>query len=123
VALKPPSSLIATAFPAGPARNRALGVYGAMAGLGAVVGLLLGGAPTDYLSWRWVLFVNVPIAAMVLLGTVVLVEGDHDRGGVDLPGALTATAGYVSLVYTTNRAGTPGWSDGLSKPPATCLSR
>jgi MFS family permease len=53
-------SLLATTFPAGPARTRALGVYGAMGGLGSVVGLLLGGALTEYLSWRWVLFINAP---------------------------------------------------------------
>jgi threonine/homoserine efflux transporter RhtA len=76
--------------------------------------LLALSALTDYLSWRRVLFVNVPIAALVLLGTVVLVEGDHDRGGVDLPGALTATAGFASLVYATNRAGTAGWSDSVT---------
>jgi MFS family permease len=68
-------SLLATTFPAGPSRTRALGVYGAMGGLGSVVGLLLGGALTEYLSWRWVLFINVPIAVLVLLGTGVLVPG------------------------------------------------
>src|SRR5262249_26010246 len=66
-------SLLATTFPAGPARTRALGVYGAMGGLGSVVGLLLGGALTEYLSWRWVLFINAPIAVLVLIGTGVLV--------------------------------------------------
>src|SRR5215472_4397243 len=73
-------SLLATTFPAGPARTRALGIYGAMAGLGSVVGLLLGGVLTTYLSWRWVLFINVPIAAGVLAGTGVLVAGDREHG-------------------------------------------
>ncbi|WP_214411434.1 MFS transporter [Sphaerisporangium fuscum] len=107
-------SLLATTFPAGPERTRALGVYGAMGGLGSVVGLLLGGALTEYLSWRWILFVNVPIAVAVLLGTKVLVQGERDRGRVDLPGALCATAGIGSLVYAINRAGTYGWTDALT---------
>jgi MFS family permease len=71
-------SLLATTFPTGPARTRALGVYGAMGGLGSVVGLLLGGALTEYLSWRWVLFINAPIAVLVLIGTAVLVPGDTE---------------------------------------------
>ena len=78
-------------LPAGPARTKALGVYGAMGGLGSVVGLLLGGALTEYLSWRWVLFINVPIAALVLIGTGVLVPGDNERGALDVAGAATAT--------------------------------
>jgi EmrB/QacA subfamily drug resistance transporter len=104
-------SLLATTFPAGPARNKALGVYGAMGGLGAVVGLLLGGSLTEYLNWRWVLFINVPIAVAVLIGTSVLAEGERDRGRVDLPGAITATFGLGSLVYAINRTGTAGWTD------------
>ncbi|MDI2130926.1 MFS transporter [Yinghuangia seranimata] len=104
-------SLLATTFPAGPARNKAIGVYGAMGGLGSVVGLLLGGALTEWLNWRWVLFVNVPIAVLVLAGTSVLVEGDRERGKVDVPGALSATFGLGSLVYAINRGGTDGWTD------------
>ncbi|MEV7325339.1 MFS transporter [Streptomyces sp. NPDC093970] len=107
-------SLLATTFPAGPARNKALGVYGAMGGLGSVVGLLLGGALTEYLSWRWVMFVNVPIALAVLIGTGVLIEGERERGKVDVPGALTATLGFGSLVYAINRAGDKGFGDGVT---------
>jgi EmrB/QacA subfamily drug resistance transporter len=107
-------SLLATTFPAGPARNKALGVYGAMGGLGSVLGLLLGGALTEYLTWRWVLFINIPIAIAVLLGTSVLADGGRNRGGVDLPGAITATLGLGSMVYAINRAGTHGWSDGIT---------
>ncbi|MFJ9349717.1 MFS transporter [Streptomyces sp. NPDC101237] len=106
-------SLLATTFPAGPARNKALGVYGAMGGLGSVVGLLLGGALTEYLSWRWVMFVNIPIALAVLIGTGVLVEGGRERGKVDFLGALTATLGFGSLVYAINRAGDKGF-DGVT---------
>jgi EmrB/QacA subfamily drug resistance transporter len=104
-------SLLATTFPAGPARTRALGVYGAMGGLGSVVGLLLGGALTEYASWRWVLFVNVPIAAAVLVGTGVLVPGEVQRGRLDLPGAVTATLGIGSFIYALTRGSTNGWTD------------
>jgi EmrB/QacA subfamily drug resistance transporter len=104
-------SLLATTFPAGPARTRALGVYGAMGGLGSVVGLLLGGALTEYLSWRWVLFINVPIAVLVLIGTGVLVPGDTERGTLDVPGAITATLGIGSLIFALTRGNTNGWND------------
>jgi EmrB/QacA subfamily drug resistance transporter len=105
-------SLLATTFPAGPARSRALGVYGAMGALGAVVGLLLGGVLTEYLSWRWILLVNLPIALAVLAGTGVLVEGDREHGGIDVPGAITATLGLGALVYAINRANQDGWTSG-----------
>ena len=104
-------SLLATTFPAGPARTRALGVYGAMGGLGSVVGLLLGGALTEYHSWRWVLFINVPIAIGVLIGTGVLVPGDTERGALDVPGAIAATLGIGSLIFALTRGGTNGWDD------------
>ena len=110
-------SLLATTFPAGPARTRALGVYGAMGGLGSVVGLLLGGALTEYLSWRWVLFINVPIAVVVLIGTGVLVPGDTERGTLDVPGAITATLGVGSLIFALTRGNTNGWND-----PGTLVS-
>jgi EmrB/QacA subfamily drug resistance transporter len=104
-------SLLATTFPAGPARTKALGVYGAMGGLGSVVGLLLGGALTEYLSWRWVLFINAPIAVLVLIGTGVLVAGDNDHGALDVPGAVTATLGIGSFIYALTRGNTNGWAD------------
>ncbi|WP_327258575.1 MULTISPECIES: MFS transporter [unclassified Streptomyces] len=107
-------SLLASTFPAGPARNKALGVYGAMGGLGSVVGLLLGGALTEFFSWRWVMYINIPIAIAVLIGTGVLKEGERDRGKVDVPGALTATFGFGSLVYGINRAGEKGLGDGVT---------
>ncbi len=104
-------SLLATTFPAGPARTKALGVYGAMGGLGSVVGLLLGGTLTEYLSWRWVLFINAPIAVLVLIGTGVLIPGDNDHGALDVTGAITATLGIGSFIYALTRGNTNGWTD------------
>lgn len=104
-------SLLADTFAPGPERNRALGVYGAMAGLGSVTGLLLGGALTEYLGWRWIMFVNVPVAVVLLAGTYALVPGTRERGGLDLPGAVTATLALGSLVYAINRAGAAGPGD------------
>ncbi|AVT32931.1 MFS transporter [Plantactinospora sp. BC1] len=107
-------SLLADTFPAGPQRNKALGVYGAMGGLGSVVGLLLGGALTEYLGWRWIMFINIPIVLLVLAGTTAVVPGTRERGGIDLPGATTVTVGLGSLVYAINRAGSHGLGDRLT---------
>ncbi|GAB2794866.1 MFS transporter [Amycolatopsis magusensis] len=107
-------SLLADTFPEGPRRNKALGVYGAMGGLGAVAGLLLGGALTEYLGWRWIMFINIPFTLLLLAGTVALVPGTRGRGGIDLPGAITATLALGSLVYAINRAGSDGLGDGLA---------
>jgi len=106
-------SLLVSTFPEGPARTRALSVYGGMAGLGSVIGLLVGGALTEYASWRWVLFINAPIAVLVLIGSWlgVLVPGDARRGALDVPGAVTATLGVASLIYALTRGNTNGWTD------------
>jgi EmrB/QacA subfamily drug resistance transporter len=104
-------ALIATNFPQGPRRSKAMGVYAAVAGIGATIGLLLGGVLTDYINWRWVFFVNVPIAAAVLLGSSVLAEGETHTGRLDIPGSVTGTGGLVALVYGITRAGQSGWAD------------
>jgi EmrB/QacA subfamily drug resistance transporter len=107
-------ALIATTFPEGPARNRAMGVYSAMSAAGTVIGLVAGGVLVTYASWRWVMFVNVPIgAAVALAAPAVLPAGPRRSGGrFDLPGAITGTLGVTSLVYgLTNAATTP---DGVS---------
>jgi EmrB/QacA subfamily drug resistance transporter len=110
-------SLIATNFPEGPPRNRAMGVYAAMSGAGGAVGLLLGGVLTDLASWRWVFFVNVPIGALVLfLAPRALNESDTTSGRLDVPGALTVTAGMLSLVYGLSNASSHSWSS-----PSTVL--
>lgn len=107
-------SLVTTTFPAGPARNRAFGVYAAMSGAGAAIGLLLGGVLTES-SWRWTFFVNVPIGLLVLVfARRVLAESAPETGGFDLPGAATATLGLVSLVYGLTHAASDGWTDGVT---------
>ena len=101
-------SLVTTTFPEGPPRNRAMGVYAAMSIGGAAVGLILGGVLTTYLSWRWVFFVNVPIAVVVaLLAPRVLGTSERLRGRFDLPGAITGTLGVVALVYGLSTAAPP----------------
>jgi EmrB/QacA subfamily drug resistance transporter len=100
-------SLITTTFPEGPPRNRAMGVYAAMSVAGGALGLLAGGLLTTYLSWRWVMFVNVPIGAAVALAAPrVLGESRRQRGRFDLPGALTGTGGVAALVYGLSNAAT-----------------
>ena len=100
-------ALITTTFPEGAQRNRAMGVYAAMSGGGAALGLVAGGLLTSYLSWRWVLFVNVPIGiATALLARYVLGESSRRHGRFDLPGAITSTAGVALLVYGLSSAGT-----------------
>jgi len=108
-------SLIAVNFPEGPQRNRAMAVYAAMAGLGSTVGLLLGGVLTDYLNWRWVFYVNLPVGLIVLAGTVVLSEGRQRQSGrLDVPGAVLGTSGLLTLVYGITCGGDRGWTDSVT---------
>ena len=104
-------SLIATNFPEGKERNRAMGVYAAMSGGGGALGLLLGGILTSYVSWRWIFFINVPIAAIVLfLAPRALNESQTTSGHLDVPGALTVTGGMLSLVYGLSNASSHSWT-------------
>ena len=108
-------SLIADTFREGAQRNRAMGVYAAVAGAGGAAGLLLGGLLTDLASWRWVLFVNVPIGVLLAIAAPrVLAASQRRPGRLDLPGALTATAGMVLLVYGLSRAATYGWTNTMT---------
>jgi EmrB/QacA subfamily drug resistance transporter len=110
-------SLVTTTFPEGRERNRAMGVYAAMSIGGAAVGLLAGGLLTTYLSWRWVFFVNVPIAIVAaLMAPRVLAESQRHPGRFDLPGAITGSAGLGALVYGLSSAAATGsggshWTD------------
>jgi EmrB/QacA subfamily drug resistance transporter len=100
-------SLIAVTFPEGPPRNRAMGVYAAMSIAGGAVGLIAGGLLVQYATWRWVLFVNVPIGLVVaFLATRVLPESTRRRGQFDLPGAITGSLGLGALVYGLSNAAT-----------------
>ena len=99
-------SLITTTFPEGPPRNRAMGVYAAMSVADGAVGVA-GGLLTTYASWRWVMFVNVPIGILVAVAAPrVLGESQRQRGRFDLPGALTGTGGVAALVYSLSSAAT-----------------
>jgi len=100
-------SLVATTFPEGRPRNRAMGVYAAMSIAGAAVGLIAGGLLTTYLSWRWVFFVNVPIGiAVALAAPRALGDSKPHPGRFDLPGAITGTLGLAALVYGLSNAAT-----------------
>jgi EmrB/QacA subfamily drug resistance transporter len=113
-ALAAPSALalLTTMFAEGRERMRALGLYTAVSIGGSAVGLVAGGMLTSWVSWRWVLFVNVPIGVGVLvLGRAVLPETQRHDGRFDLIGALTSTFGMGSLVYGFVRAATNGWGD------------
>ena len=104
-------SLIATNFAEGPHRNRAMGLYSAMAGGGSAVGLILGGVLVDLVSWRWIFFVNVPIAALILiLAPRALNESATTSRKLDVPGALSATGGMLSLVYGLSNVASHSWT-------------
>jgi EmrB/QacA subfamily drug resistance transporter len=108
-------SIVTTTFPEGPERTRALGVWGAIAGGGSAVGLILGGVLVEALSWPWVFIVNVPVGIVVaVLAYRVIPESRADNvpGGFDLLGAATVTGGLVALVYAVVEAGEQGWGSG-----------
>ena len=105
-------SLITTNFAEGEERNRAFGVFSAVAVSGSAIGLIAGGMLTSWLSWRWVLFVNVPIGILLaVLAPMYITESERQPGRFDLAGAFTSTAGMTALVYGFIRAAQEGWSD------------
>ncbi|UYM04723.1 DHA2 family efflux MFS transporter permease subunit [Solicola gregarius] len=104
-------ALITTNFPAGKARNRAFSAYATMSGVGAAVGLILGGWLTEY-SWRWTFLINVPVGiAAAALAPIYLNESARRRVALDIPGALTGTGGLVGIVYGLTRAAEESWGD------------
>ncbi|WP_211364171.1 MFS transporter [Propionivibrio limicola] len=108
-------ALLTTNFPEGPARTRAVGYYGATAGIGASVGLVLGGILADWLSWRVGFFINLPIGVALFLGARrYLNETERHAGQFDLAGAVSSTLGMGALVYGLVRAAEAGWSDAIS---------
>jgi EmrB/QacA subfamily drug resistance transporter len=104
-------STLTTTFTDPAERGKAFGVYGAIAGAGGAVGLLLGGVLTEYLSWRWCLYVNVALAVVAVAGAVRLLER-HPRDPdvyIDWPGTVLVGAGLVAVVYGLSEADTAGW--------------
>jgi EmrB/QacA subfamily drug resistance transporter len=104
-------SLLTTTFTEPKDRSKAFGIYGAIAGAGGAVGLLLGGALTEYLSWRWTLYVNLLFAGVAFTGGALLLKGQSSRGKprLDVPGALLVSSGVFCLVYGLSNAATHGW--------------
>ena len=109
-------SLLTVTFTEPRERARAFGVYGAIAGGGAAIGLVLGGLLTEYASWRWTLLINVPIAILAAFAATRFVNESKVEGEsrYDIPGALTSTLGLLSLVYGFTRAETDGWASPIT---------
>ena len=108
-------SLLTVTFTDPAERGKAFGVFGAVAGSGAAVGLLLGGILTQYLSWRWCLYVNLVFAAVAVVGALMLLENHRTEGEahLDVPGTVLATGGLFCLVYGLSHA-----ADARAGPPA-----
>ncbi|HEY0247845.1 MAG TPA: MFS transporter [Gryllotalpicola sp.] len=106
-------AILTTTFVDGRERGRAFGIFGAIGGGGAALGLLLGGVLTEYFSWRATMYVNVFFAVPALVGAFVLLRhtASQHRPRLDLPGAVTITAGLFALVYGFSLADTDGWGD------------
>jgi EmrB/QacA subfamily drug resistance transporter len=108
-------AIIISGYPDGRERTRALSLFTAVAMGGSSLGLVLGGVITEWFSWRWVLFINVPIGiAVLLIGPLFIAESPRQRGRLDLAGALTSTAGMSALVYGFIKASSAGWSSPLT---------
>jgi EmrB/QacA subfamily drug resistance transporter len=106
-------SIVMTSFEEGAERNKALGIWGALGGSGAAVGVLAGGVLTKYLGWEWIFFVNVPIGALVLVMTPRIVHESRREGMAhhyDALGAFLVSGGLALLVYTISRAPIVGWA-------------
>ena len=105
-------SLLTTAFSDGPGRVRAIGLYTSVSAAGGAIGLVAGGLLTDLVSWRWVMFVNVPIGFVVwMVGRIVIVETERRRGRFDFIGALTSTLGMAGIVFGLVEAGSESWAN------------
>ena len=109
-------SILTTTFVEPSERGKAFGVYGAIAGSGGAVGLLLGGVLTEYLSWRWCLYVNVALAVVALVGAMRLLVNQPRNPDVrlDPPGSVLAVTGLVAFVYGMSEAATHGWGAPLT---------
>jgi EmrB/QacA subfamily drug resistance transporter len=105
-------AIVTGTFDEGPERNRALGIFGSIAGAAGAFGVLMGGILTSGFGWQWVFFVNVPIGVAAAALAPLFIHADHgtgERRGFDLPGAIAVTAGLVMLVYGVVKAPDKGW--------------
>ncbi|MFG2405407.1 MFS transporter [Streptomyces brevispora] len=110
-------SLLAVMFTDAKERAKAFGIYGAIAGGGGAVGLILGGFLTQALNWRWTFFVNIPFAIVAAVGAYFVIRepaGGRNRSSLDIPGVVLSALGLVSLVYGFTRVESSGWSDPLT---------
>ncbi|MEU4624362.1 MFS transporter [Actinoplanes sp. NPDC023801] len=112
-------SLLSTTFTEPAERGKAFGIFGAISGAGGGMGLLLGGVLTEYVSWRWCLYVNLVIAAIAVAGAMLKLRDEPvpAHGRIDVPGTITAVAGLVALVYGLANAETDGWTDTMTLGP------
>src|SRR4051812_5352547 len=111
--LSPAALSILTSSFHGPERAKALGVWGAVGGAGAAIGVLLGGALTELVDWRAIFLINLPVGLLLAAGATTLLPGDSTRPqwrGLDVRGALLATAGLGALVYALSQAASAGWT-------------
>ncbi|MFT2015498.1 MFS transporter [Streptomyces sp. 796.1] len=110
-------SLLAVTFTDPKERAKAFGVFGAIAGGGGAVGLILGGVLTEYMDWRWTFYVNIPFAVVAVAGAIMVISEPSDSRNpskLDIPGVILATTGLVSLVYGFTRAEEDGWTAGAT---------
>ena len=113
-------ALLSTTFSEPKERARAFAIFGAVAGTGGAIGLLLGGVLTEYFSWRWCLYVNLAMAAITVVGAVALLprhEPEAERPKLDIPGSVAATTGLVGIVYGLGHAESGGWSSWTTLGP------
>ena len=109
-------ALITVTFTEEKERARVFGVFGAISGVGAAIGLIMGGLLTEYTSWRWCLLVNIPIALIAFALALPIVKESRAHGNTryDVPGAVLATGGLLALVYGFTKAAEDGWTAGVT---------
>jgi EmrB/QacA subfamily drug resistance transporter len=106
-------SILTVTFQEGPERNKALSIWGAIAGAGGAFGVLLGGILTQEIGWQWIFYVNVPIGSLVVLASFFILApslSEGERRGFDIPGALTLTASLVLMVFALVKSTSWGWA-------------
>ncbi|PYC80838.1 MFS transporter [Streptomyces tateyamensis] len=110
-------SLLTVMFTDAHERAKAFGIYGAVAGGGGAIGLILGGVLTEYLNWRWTFYINVPFAILAVAGAIMVIRepaGGLNRNRLDIPGVLLVSSGLVALVYGFTKAAETSWSNGTT---------